>query len=351
MWTRARIAARSAAQDLQRAAGTPRASLPLALLGAAGLVADAIWRLREGAHPLAGTSAWWILAIVMLADAAFGVLRALPWRQRPDGTLERVPLAARGAGALLLRLSWLLLACAFLASTAARDRLVFRVAVGERFVASPEQLVRRDPLRAMSRAPPAVDLEVVRVDGGGAGAGALRAALRTGSGGTVEATRVWPAWLGWDRYLRAVGAGVAVRYEVASTAGSPLDSAIAKLEPPRAGESRLIRLDVVPLRVVVAGPHGADAPGAPPALRVGVYRGKLLVAEGEVREGRPLRVDGVDVSFPEWRPWVELEMVRDPGVPLAAAGVLLALAGGALRLRRDVAAPPAPGGAAPGRET
>src|SRR5512133_2096550 len=135
MWTRLRLAAARRARELVLAAGTARVSLPLALLGGAALAADALWRRNAGAHALVA------------------VLRDLPVRQRADGALEPVAFEPRRTPALLLRGAWLLAALGLVASTAARDRFLFRVAEGERFAASPEQLVRRDPLRSMARPP------------------------------------------------------------------------------------------------------------------------------------------------------------------------------------------------------
>jgi hypothetical protein len=351
MWTRLRLAAARRARELLLAAGTARVSLPLALLGGAALAADALWRRDEGAHPLAGTWPWWTVVVAMAADALVAVLRDLPVRQRPDGALERVAFEPRRTAALLLRGAWLLAALGLVASTAARDRFLFRVAEGERFAASPEQLVRRDPLRSMARSPFAVELDVLRVRGAPGERGALRADLAHADGGAEVVTATSPAWFGWGRYLRAVEAGVAVRYEVAGTAGGRLDGAFAKLDARRGGQAPLVRPEGVPLRLVVAVPEGAAlAAGAPPALRVAAYRGKLLAAEGDVRDGKPLAVDDLSVSFPEWRPWVELEMVSDPGLPLGVLGALLAAAAGAVALgarllpRRDARTPPAGGG-------
>ncbi|MGB8930023.1 MAG: hypothetical protein WCC48_02105, partial [Anaeromyxobacteraceae bacterium] len=274
---------------------------------------------------------WWALAAVMVLDAAVAVVRALPLVQRPDGRVEWVALRRDRLPGAALRLAWLAASLAFLLSTASRDRFVFRVADGERFTASPDQVIRRDPLRPLSRGPVAADAEVGGIPFRAGEGRAVRAELLGGDGTRSAVSRFLPTWLRWDCYLRAVGTGVAVRYELATAEGSILDGAFAKLDPLADAGAPLVRSEATPYRLRVEVPAlGELSVGAPPSLRVAVFRGKLRVAEGVVERGAALRFEGLAVSFPEWRPWIEMEMVRDPGVPLATLSALLALAGAAL---------------------
>jgi hypothetical protein len=165
--------------------------------------------------------------------------------------------------------------------------------------------------------------------------------VRDQGGATRTIGRVPPAWFGWGRYLRVTAVGPTIQCEVAAPSGAGVRVA-GKLDlygPSRESE---IRVEDVPFRVVVA-PVAAEplARGRAPALAAAVHRGKLLVAEGQARDGAALEADGLRVSFPAWVPWAQLELVRDPGLPLAALGAVAALAAlagqVASRLRRRAA--------------
>ncbi|HSN15068.1 MAG TPA: hypothetical protein VLT61_10575, partial [Anaeromyxobacteraceae bacterium] len=276
MWARLRIEAARQLRELLLAAGTARVSVPLAAVAALFLAVGAGEWGRDGTRPLAGTWPWWALAAVMVLDAAVAVVRALPLVQRPDGRVEWGALRRDLLPGAALRLAWLAASLAFLLSTASRDRFVFRVAAGERFTASPDQVIRRDPLRPLSRGPVAADAEVGGIPFRAGEGRAVRAELLGGDGTRSAVSRFLPTWLRWDCYLRAVGTGVAVRYELATEEGSVLDGAFAKLEPRADAGAPLVRPEATPYRFRVEVPAlGELSAGAPPSLRVAVFRGKL----------------------------------------------------------------------------
>lgn len=331
MWTRSRLAVSRLLWRVLWSVGTPAVSVPLAVLAAVFVGADAAWR-RAGTAPstLASTWAWWAFVWIAVIDAGVATLRGLPFRQGPDGRFDRRPLDPVAASGLAVRLGWLFVALGLLASSKGSERLEFRVAQGEHFMASPEQLVGREGLGPMRRSPLPLDLLIERVEGGASGRRtSLRARAAQAAGGRQVILSRWPTWLAWGRWLRLVESGVAVRAELTTELGTPLDSVVAKLTP---GSRRAdtLRFEGAPLRAVVSpGDCDAFSEGRPPSLRVTVYRGKLAIAEGAVARGEPIVVEGVRLLFPEWLPWVEVELSHDPGLPLALIGLVLGAAGGA----------------------
>jgi hypothetical protein len=274
-----------------------------------------------------------VLAVALAVDAATAVVRALPVVVDAKGAVGLGRVDLRTLAGLLLPAGYLVAALGLSASLAGRDRMVFRCAVGEECTGAAEQAVSRDPPRRFSPGPFPLKIVIDDVPGavpgrpGGAGGG-IR--LRDERGATVRAGRWSPLWYGWGRFVRPVGSGDVLRYEVRAERGATLESAFVKLDLARgAGDS--IAPEKIPHRVYVRV-EPADAGGA--RVRTAVFRGKLQVAQGPLAVGEPLAFEGLELRFAEWRPWVELEMLRDPGLPLAGIGAALALAGWALALRR-----------------
>lgn len=334
MSARLSLAVRGALGAVLSRVGTPPVSLALLALAAAYLAAWAWARgsSPEAAHALATSFAFEAFAAALAIDAGWGLLRVVPLRVTAEG---KVAFTGRAAlGPLLVRAGHLLVALAFAASLLSRDRLELRVAVGEEFSGAPGQFVERDPPRRMSPGPfPiafALEAAEVRFGAGGPVSGPS-ATLLLPDGERAHVGRAWPLWSGFGRFLLAGGAGLALRYEIADGTGREVDSAFTRLDLFPAGKADSIRPMGVPHRIYVAlaGAPAAPAP-APPALRVAAYRGKLLVAEGEVPPGGALELEGLVLRFPEARPWVGFAMVRDPGVPIALLGAAVAAAGFAL---------------------
>jgi hypothetical protein len=342
MWVRVELAVRRALRAVLSPVGTPPVSLALLALAVGYVAAAALWRrlgTAEGASALATSPAFQALAAVLVLDAVASLLRALPLVERPGGRVGLAVPDRRGAGGLLLRASYALAALGFVASLLARERLVFRVAEGEVLEASPEQLVARDPPRSMSPGPFPLSLvlEPLPPEAPGDGRSGLAATL-SGEGGTRHRASTWgPAWFGWGRFLRPVRAGWAIRCELSVEDGAAVDAAFVKLDLLPAGRWDAVRFQAAPHRLhlrIAAGANPAAA-GTPP-LEGAVHRGRLLVAEGAIDPSRPLAFEGLSLRVLEARRWIELEMIRDPGIPLAVLGALAALAGLALRGRPRV---------------
>ncbi len=330
MWAKARAAVRGAAWNVLWSVGGPAVSVPLAAAGAVHIAVAALWAARgppEAAHAFATSSASWALATALVIDSAAAVLLALRVSSDATGALKLGGIGWRDVGGLLVRTGYLLAALGFTASLAGRDRVEFRCAVGEECRASVEQLVTRDPPRRFSPGPFPLHVTVERVTGAIAGRpGAVaRIDLREDDGSLSTATRWRPLWYGWGGFLRPRSSGDVLRYEIAAERGAILDSAFVRLNL-AAGAWDTIAPEKVPHRIYVRWEGGGDALDRAPRVRVDVYRGKLLVAEAVVGIGDPVAFDGLVLRFAEWRPWVQLEMLRDPGIPLGAMGLALVIA-------------------------
>jgi hypothetical protein len=64
-----------------------------------------------------------------------------------------------------------------------------------------------------------------------------------------------------------------------------------------------------------------------PAIRLRITRNKDIVYNDILEQGKKLRFDNLIITFPETSYWVEVRMVRDLGLPVAAGGALLLIAG------------------------
>jgi hypothetical protein len=300
--------------------GTAAVSAPLVLLAIVYVaVAEAWTRLGSAAaaRALVGSPAFAALALGLGLDAAARVARATrrDGGETGEGRVGRMVLA--GAQALA--------ALAFVATITARDRLVVRLAAGEEYTGALEQFVDRDPPRPLSPGPMARKFLVTEVRAPSGGVDQVALALPGGSHRTLR--RGIASWFGWGRFLRPVRAGRAVRYEVVNEAsGANAESAFAKLDLAPGGAPGVIRLANVPYRIHLRA--APDAPDGSPRVAASVYRGALRVAEGPA--DAPLRFEGLTVRFPEWRWWVDVEMLRDPGIPLAILAALAAGIGAAL---------------------
>lgn len=64
-----------------------------------------------------------------------------------------------------------------------------------------------------------------------------------------------------------------------------------------------------------------------PVFNLRIVRNKDIVYNGLIKPHEKVRFDKVVVSFPEVKMWVEMSMVRDLGLPVAAGGILLMVLG------------------------
>jgi hypothetical protein len=333
-WARLDGAVRGAIWDVAWRLGTPPVSVPLLALAAVQLGVTAAISSRTASHAFATSWGSWLIAGALVVDAAAALVRAAPVVQGADGRLRWVPPGRRALGAALVACGYLGIALGLAASLASRERLEFRCALGEPCSAAPEQTVSRDPIRMFSPGPFPVRF-VVEAGGSPAGEAAPGAVEVQAPGG--ERTRMgrWrPSWLGWGRFVRPNGAGDVLRYEIRDPRGELVETAFVKLDIEPPGKVDSIRAERVPYRVYVrARRTGGGA--APASLEVAVYRGKLSMAQATVPVGGLLAFEGNLLAFPEWRPWIQFELVSDPGIPLALAGGLLAAVGLALASRRS----------------
>ena len=340
MWARALSAVRGVAWEVLWRIGGPAVSVPLAAAAALHLAIFALWSARgspEGAHAFATSSASWALAAALVVDAAAAVLHGLRVSADATGVVRLGRIGRRDAGALLVRAGYLLAALGFAATLAGRDRLEIRCAIGEECTASREQAVARDPPRRFSAGPFPLHVTAAAVRGAVPGRRsdeAPRVDLRFDDGSFRTAARWRPLWEGWGRFLRPVATGDVLRYEIAAERGATLESAFVKVDL-AAGATDSIVPERLPHRVYVRADRESPGPGL--RLHVAVYRGKQRVAAADVGIGEPVAFEGLVLTFAEWRPWVQLELLRDPGIPLVLLGAALAalgLAVGRLASRR-----------------
>ncbi|MHB8845685.1 MAG: hypothetical protein ACYC7L_13180 [Nitrospirota bacterium] len=64
-----------------------------------------------------------------------------------------------------------------------------------------------------------------------------------------------------------------------------------------------------------------------PVFNLRIVRNKDIVYNGLVKPAEKVRFDNAVIALPEVKMWVEMSFVRDPGLPVIAAGLILLLAG------------------------
>lgn len=320
--------ARRALRAIASRVGTAPVSVALLALAVIYLVVATAWAHRgtgEAAERLVRSFAFDALSAVLVADALVGMLRAVSRRDRAAGPV-RGRAAARAWGRLLLRASYLLVAGAFVASTLAHDELTMRLAVGERATGAADELVAAQPPRSYSRGPFPVAFRVESVAGTPRADGStegLAVTLRSPDGDERTLRRWRPLWVGFGRLLVPIRAGHALRYTISVEGGGVLESGILKLDLLPPGRHDEVRSEVIPHRIVYAIAAARDT-GPTTPVQAMVFRSRLLVAEGRLDPGAKLRFDGLVLAVPEIIPWVELEMIRDPGIGVAVLALVVA---------------------------
>jgi hypothetical protein len=329
--------ARRALRGLSARIGTPEVSRALLALAGVYLLVASLWARsggRDASAALVGSFAFDVLAVALLVDAAVSILRAIPIRPAASGGYALSQPSVEEWGGLLLRAAYLLLAAAFAASLLARDVLTLRIAEGEEVTLGADQFVERAPPRPYSSGPFPVAFDVERVEGSLRPDGTTSglSVLIRGRDGSWETLRGWrPRWSGWGRLLYPSRSGYALRYSIAVDRGAVLDTAFAKVDLLPPGRSQEVRSVAVPHRMVFSVQRDATTDPAHPALQATVFRNRLAVGEGRLDGGRTVHFDGLTLAVPELRRWVELTMVRDPGLGIAGVAILFGVAGLAAR--------------------
>jgi hypothetical protein len=72
-----------------------------------------------------------------------------------------------------------------------------------------------------------------------------------------------------------------------------------------------------------------------PACNLRIVRNKDIVYSGLLRPEGKVRFDNTIISLPDVQMWVEVEFVRDFGLPIAAAGLVLLISGVVLMSIRE----------------
>lgn len=278
------------------------------------------------------------------------LLRRAGYRTRSvaDGSVFGLRRRYAPLGPFLFHGAFFLIAAGFLLTLGSRSEETLRVAVGEEFSGSEEQIVSRSSPRLVSwsggRLPEFVVGEIrpefwrdqLLFT-------ALEADLVFADGGQATTRINRPLWVGPATFLRLSGFGYTPRYELVDAQGGVVDSAFVKLNVFPPGQRDSINFDEYPHRVFIEVlPDFAVEAGdavtrtlnlVNPAVLVEVFRGKLNLGGALLRPGDGYQFEGLTLRLPEIRYWGEFSLVRDPGAPVLFTGYLLALAGLLLKIR------------------
>jgi hypothetical protein len=154
----------------------------------------------------------------------------------------------------------------------------------------------------------------------------------------------WPFISDW-MFIRITDFGYAPKYVLYDADEKELEShyVFYKLFPPGA-EDHFETMFLGYLFYVQCYPDYVEKDGKPwtlsaypknPVFNLRIVRNKDIVYNGLLRPSEKVRFDNVIIGIPEVRMWVEISIVRDPGVFVAGAGlILLITATGFLMARR-----------------
>ncbi len=146
-------------------------------------------------------------------------------------------------------------------------------------------------------------------------------------------------------FIRITDFGYAPKYVLYDTNESPLESHYVyyKLFPPGA-EDHFETMFLGYLFYVQCYPDYIEKDGKPwtlsadlnnPVFNLRIVRNKDIVYNGLLKPSEKVRFDNVIIGIPEVRMWVEISIVRDPGIFVAGLGLLLLIAGtGILMVRK-----------------
>lgn len=154
----------------------------------------------------------------------------------------------------------------------------------------------------------------------------------------------WPLISDW-MYLRITDFGYAPKYVLYDTEEKPLESHYIyyKLFPPGA-EDHFETMFLGYLFYVQCYPDYVEKDGRPwtrsayprnPVFNLRIVRNKDIVYNGLLKPEEKIRFDNVIIGIPEVKMWVEISIVRDPGIFIAGFGMFLLIAGtGMLMVRK-----------------
>jgi hypothetical protein len=227
-----------------------------------------------------------------------------------------------------------------------RDEDRVWVAVGEEYIASPDQVLAQSRPGAIWIRQPPPNFAVESISPEFWGDALLFTRLEASlvfADGSRKVTRInRPLWKGWWTFLRLSGFGYAPRYELADRTGSVIESSFVKMSVFPPGQRDFFSPEGFPHRIEVAVLPDAVEEGGElvnrsfslnsPAVRVLLSRGKLVIGEAVLRPGESMEFEGLRLSFPEIRYWGEFAIVRDPGAPVLFLGFAMALVGLLLKI-------------------
>jgi len=249
-------------------------------------------------------------------------------------------------GTFLFHGSFFLVMAAVALTLLARDEDRVWVAVGEEYVASPDQILGQSHLGAIwiQQPPPRFAVESISPEFWGDLLlfTRLEASLIFPNGERAITRINRPLWKGWWTFLRLSGFGYAPRYELTNPGGSVVESSFVKMSVFPPGQRDFFSPEGFPHRVEVEVIPDAVLEGSEvvnrsfslksPAVKVLVSRGKLVFGEAVLRQGQSIEFEGLLLSFPEIQYWGEFAIVRDPGAPVLFIAFVMALAGLLLKI-------------------
>jgi hypothetical protein len=281
---------------------------------------------RETFHSLPALA----ISMALLFHAVFALVRS--FREKEGIVLN--------TGAVLLSLSFLFLASALLASLFFRFEGEAVRAQGETLDPFPLQYLQPSLYgRAGRTGVPNISMTFTEIEPSGrAGADkldSLRASVLFADREGVRPETLhssWSLFSDWT-FITLVDFGYAPRYVLSDLSGRQLESErlYMGLFPPGA-EDRFEAMFLGYLFYVRLYPDfegNEDAPGSrslmirEPMYNLRITRNKDIVYSGLLKPTEKLRFDNGVISLPEVTMWVRLRIVRDPGVPVAAGGLVL----------------------------
>ena len=149
----------------------------------------------------------------------------------------------------------------------------------------------------------------------------------------------WPLFTDWT-LITLSDFGYTVRFVIEDPWKRPIDADYVsmKLFPP--GKEDFFKSYLLPFTFFLKlYPEHVEKGGQPatlspylknPLFQLRITRNKDIVYNDTIRPTEHLRFENLVLSLPETRMWVEMTFVRDLGLPVAAAGLLLMISGAAL---------------------